>query len=246
MTYRLRNLVIAVVLAVSAALLTAMYVTNYERRVDGRQERVGVFVATKDISPGTPWSQVEGSLTKREVPRESVSPTALASLGQLQGQAASQWTYAGEQVTLRHFAPPTESGIRGELKGTMRALQLTGEPEQLLAGTLKVGDRVDVVANIKINPSVDVYAARTVLRDLRVLKIAGDDTASKLSNGGQSSLAVILEARDSQVPKLLFITSKTGHFWTLQLRPVTDPADSPETVETVKSVLRDGLAGRTP
>jgi hypothetical protein len=32
--------------------------------------------------------------------------------------------------------------------------------------------------------------------------------------------------------------------WTLQLRPVVDAVDSPETIETAVSLMRDGLRGR--
>ena len=43
MTYRLRNIVIAVVLAAFAALLTMMYVTSYEKRVQNGEEDVAVL-----------------------------------------------------------------------------------------------------------------------------------------------------------------------------------------------------------
>ena len=43
MTYRVRNIAIAVMLGLVAALLTSLYVTNYERNVrSGEDERVGV------------------------------------------------------------------------------------------------------------------------------------------------------------------------------------------------------------
>ena len=45
MTYRLRNILLAVVPAVLAAFLTALYVANYQNRVDAGQEKVKVFVA---------------------------------------------------------------------------------------------------------------------------------------------------------------------------------------------------------
>ena len=48
-----------------------------------------------------------------------------------------------------------------------------------------------------------------------------------------------LALTDAQAQKLLFVVEEGE--WTLQLRPVTDPADSPESIETVDSVLGDGL-----
>ena len=49
----------------------------------------------------------------------------------------------------------------------------------------------------------------------------------------------MLALTDAQAQKLLFVVEEGE--WTLQLRPVTDPADSPESIETVDSVLGDGL-----
>jgi hypothetical protein len=50
---------------------------------------------------------------------------------------------------------------------------------------------------------------------------------------------VILAVTDSQAQKLFFVM-KNGD-WSLQLRPKGRAKDSPESVETVESVLGDGL-----
>src|SRR2546426_4072781 len=44
----------------------------------------------------------------------------------------------------------SQSGVQGSLKGTLRAYQVAGTANQTLAGILKVGDHVDVVANFRI------------------------------------------------------------------------------------------------
>ena len=49
MTYRVRNIGIAVALAVVAALLTTFYVTNYKKSVQSGAEAVTVYVASRDI-----------------------------------------------------------------------------------------------------------------------------------------------------------------------------------------------------
>jgi hypothetical protein len=50
---------------------------------------------------------------------------------------------------------------------------------------------------------------------------------------------VQLALTDAQAQKLWFVTSNTE--WTLQLRPVVDPADSPDSAEQIETVLGDGL-----
>ena len=48
MTYRLRNIFVAVALALVAALLTGFYVTNYQRNVRKDETNVSVYVAKRD------------------------------------------------------------------------------------------------------------------------------------------------------------------------------------------------------
>jgi Flp pilus assembly protein CpaB len=239
MTYRLRNIVLAVGLAVLAALLTVMYVTGYERRVESAQERVDVWVAKADTPPGTPAAAVKVSQSK--FAREAVVPGAIASPGDVAGQITSEWIYAGEQVTARRFAKVGESGIQGDLKGNLRAFQLQGNRHQLLAGTLKENDRVDVVGVIKLAGRNDAFASRIVLRDLKVLRAAGG-SGSESAIGPTDTLSVVLAVSDQQVQKLMLLTTK--HDWSLELRPLVDPADSPESIETERSLLRDGLGRR--
>ncbi len=82
--------------------------------------------------------------------------------------------YAGEQVTLRRFSDVAAQGIRSQLKGTLRAVQIAGDPNQLLAGTLEAGDHVDLVANLRLDTNTAATATRIVLRDLTVLSAPND------------------------------------------------------------------------
>ena len=250
MTYRLRNIVIAVVLALLAALLTAMYVSNYQRRVDNDQKPTSVWVAKADFPPGTPASEIAGSLEQRTIPREGVATTAIADKKDIEGLVSSQWIYEGEQVTTRRFTQQGQGGPRAELKGNMRAIQIAGDKDQVLAGVLKAGDRVDLVGNIKVIPDKDIYAARIVLRDVRVLRAPQAPGPDAKLGGSNADYAVMLAVTDTQVRKLFFLTSgstlRSKHFWALQLRPVVDPVDTGEGLDTIDSVLRDGIRRSTP
>lgn len=256
MTYRLRNIAIAIALAILAALLTTFYVTNYKRDVQKSEELVNVYVASRDIPAGTSGADVfEKSLLQRsEVARRSVIPGAVSSPAQVSDLVATDTIYAGEQVTARRFAPASEQGVLAQVSGNQRVLQVPGDQHQLLAGTLKAGDRVDVVASIKFRvrvvdseggrsdagTEVERTASRVVLRDLLVLRAAQKPAVEgKLTSGVSTSSSVLLALTDSQAQKLFFVLRNSD--WSLQLRPTTDPADSPESVETVESVLRDGL-----
>ncbi len=244
MTYRLRNILVAVALALVAALLTSFYVTNYQRNVQKDETNVEVFVATRDIPVGTSGADLarKGLLEKSEIVRRTVVPGAISSPDQLSELVAVQAVYAGEQVSTRRFATPAERGIRAQLKGTMRAIQVPGDSHQLLAGTLRAGDRVDIVASIKLGTDDESFATRIVLRDIEVLKAAAANgpAGAKLAST-DSGLSTLLAVTDTQVQKLFHVL-KHGD-WSFELRPPVKSNDSPEAVAYASSILTDGLRG---
>ena len=252
MTYRLRNIGIAVALAAVSALLTIFYVSNYKRTVQEGEKDVKVYVAARDIPAGTSGEDVvERDLLKtQEVDKRNVAPGAIASPEQVADKVAAEPIYAGEQVTTRRFRSAEAQGVRASLKGNMRALQVPGDSNQLLAGTLKEGDHVDVLASIKYKfvnfnegagakNTDEMVASRIVLRDLLVLSSASQTNENTKLTKPNEQLSVKLAVTDTQAQKLFFVM-KNGD-WSLQLRPTNDAADSPEGVETVGSVLGDGL-----
>jgi len=90
MTYRTRNIAIAVGLALVAMLLTLFYVVNYRRSVQNGQSTVDVYVATRDIPAGTPGGTVAGSLHTLAVPKRTVAPGAISNPSQIAALVLSQ------------------------------------------------------------------------------------------------------------------------------------------------------------
>jgi Flp pilus assembly protein CpaB len=259
MTYRVRNIVIAVVLAALAALMTSYYVTNYKRHVQQGEKHVQVYVASQDIPAGTAGTDAMHMLKRKAVTENAVAPGAISKPAEIKQKIASQRIYAGEQVTVNRFASVSQSGIQGSLKGTLRAYQVAGSANQTLAGILKVGDHVDVVANFRYKLAKDTqssltYAAtKVVLRNLKVLRApTSPTTASKLGGSFDAKYQVVLAVTDNQTQKLLFATHNSDQAqagggepgWWLALRPNLDPSDSPGSIETLTTMLRDGLSPR--
>ena len=256
MTYRLRNIGLAIALAAVAVLLVFYYVSQERGRLQEDQELVPIWVAAKDIPVGTSGAELDagGFLTAAEVERGQVAPGALLDPADVASKVVANPIYKGEQVSQLRFRSEAERGIRSQLTGNLRAFQVPGTEHQLLAGTLQEGDRVDVVATMKYKfvnfgpvpqgtSNEELTASRVVLRDLLVLrapeKVA---TTSKISDGARGkNLSVLLAVTDAQGQKLAFVTRDDGPEWTLQLRPPLDASDSPESVETVGTILSDGL-----
>lgn len=245
MTYRLRNILIAVGLAVVAALLTVFYVSNYKSSVRADSETVSVLVAARDIPLGTLGTEVvsEKMLATQEIPRKAIVAGTISKPDDIQSLIATQPIYIGEQVTARRFGPVSEAGVRTQLKGTYRALQIKGDPNQVLAGVLRAGDHIDVVASVKF-PTEDSakHFTKVVLHDVLVLRTSGEAdgqvTVVDPTGGGGW---VMLRVTDQQAQKLYFVYANSD--WWLALRPGINDANSPDSVDDALSILRAGIGG---
>ena len=243
MTYRVKNITIAVALALVAALLTSFYVTNYQRNVRQDETNVPIWVAKRDIPAGTTGADIErkGMLEKSEIVRRSIVPGAISNPDQVAELVTTQPIYAGEQVSTRRFSTPSQRGIKAQLTGVQRAIEIPGDQHQLLVGTLKAGDKVDVVATFGVGGSNGQNVSRIVLRDIEVLRApSGGGAEAKLTVAKDGAFAAMLRVTDTQVQKLAWVFTTAEH-WHLELRPGIDAADSPENVESWYSVLREGV-----
>ncbi len=242
MTYRIRNIAVAVGLALVAALLTTFYVANYKRHVQQSESTVPVYVAKKDIPQGTTGADLirQGWIGTENVVQRTVVPGAISNPDQIRSLITRQDIYAGEQITLRRFAGHAEQGVRVQLHGTLRAISVPGTPDALLAGTLRDGDHVDLVANLHTGSCSTCFGVRVVARDILVLH-AADASGTKVASGGGSASSVLLAVNDNSEEQKIWFTVQNASGWALALRPVANAADSPEDLEGATSVLRDGI-----
>jgi Flp pilus assembly protein CpaB len=234
--YRTRNIVIAAALAAAAVLLTVIYVSSARRDEATGKQSVTVYVAKQDFAVGTSGAKIAAGLESLTVARKAQAPQAIANPSEIKGLYAAQAIYAGEQVSMLRFTTPKAQGIRAQISGKQRAVQVAGDPNQILAGTLREGDRVDVLAAFK--PSVvDREKTTVLLRNVLVLRTS-DEGDSGISSGSDQKDAVVLALTDAQSQRFFFAT-QNGDWW-LQLRPVKKPKDSTRSVDTITTVLSGG------
>jgi Flp pilus assembly protein CpaB len=203
---------------------------------------VPVYVAAHDIALGTSGSDVAqgGGLRVEQVPRRSVVHGAISQPTQIEDKVAVEPIYAGEQISTRRFRPVQEQGVQAQLKGNLRAIEVPGSSTQLLNGTLKDGDRVDVVGTWLMPEDSQNHVSRTVLRNLLVLQAPETNAVeSKLSSNPNEGFTAMLAMTDSQATKFWWVV-QNGE-WSLQLRPVSDPSDSPEEIQNSITEANDGL-----
>jgi Flp pilus assembly protein CpaB len=233
--YRLRNTLVATGLALVGVLFVLLYVSGYRKDVQRGADLAQVFVAARDIPEGTPGTALAGGgyLKKESVLRRSIVSGAISSTDQIASLAVSGTIVAGEQISVRQFRPVAQQGVLASISGNQRVMTVPGDPNQLLNGLVVDGDRVDVAVDVRYGVNANGgtlsrVASRIILRNLLVLRAP---------SGSGTSITFALT--DSQAQKLLFAI-KNAQWWLL-LRPVARPADSPESVETIVSMLSDGL-----
>jgi Flp pilus assembly protein CpaB len=243
MTYRIRNIAIAVGLALVAALLTTFYVANYKRHIQQTESTVTVYVAKRDIPQGTTGAELikSGWIKTAEAVQRTVVPGAISNPDQIRNLITRQDVYTGEQVSLRRFAGRAEQGVRSLLHGTLRALSIPGTPDALLSGTLHDGDHVDVIANLKTGDCSTCFATRDVARDVLVLRAAGTSAVAAGKPGDPNS-SVLLAVHDSREAQKIWFAVENSAGWSLALRPVANASDSPEDIEGITSILTDGAS----
>ena len=243
MTYRLRNILIAIGLAVIAAILVSVYVTQYKNHVENGQSGADVYVAARDIPNGTPGAElIDGKyLRKESVKRLDLVRGAITDTKQIAARYVIEPIYEGDQLSLGRFGEAGAEGAGGQLTGAQRAVEVDAKPSQVLAGSLKAGDHVDVVATWSAPEGGSHHVSKIVLRDILVLAAPEGGSSSSSVTGGDLGATVQLRVTDTQATKLFYLV-KNGD-WMLALRPPVRAGDSPETLQDAKTIAAEGVGG---
>ena len=127
MTYNVRNIAIALVLAGIAAFLVIMYTGNVQKQAHNSQQTTTVLVATADIPAGTTVADAisGGQIQTHQVVQQEVIVGALTDEKSLNSSyVTKQDLYSGQQVTASMFAPSDETRLVTQIKQNYRAIQI--------------------------------------------------------------------------------------------------------------------------
>lgn len=260
MSYSVRNIVIALILAVVAAGLVIMYTSNVQHNADKSIKTTTVVVSKGDIVAGTPLNTLVdgGAFTTRQVATKDVVPGAFTSVKSLNTSLATATNItAGAQITPAMFSDSKDTAIVNQIHGTMRAVQLAFNANRVLGGTLKAGDHVDIYGEMTIQASQNnsKYQQQTVagriITNVEVLSTydtgvatepltsaSGANSASGTDNG-EGGDAVIVAVPQNLLPDLMLIRAD-GEFW-MALRPSHGAQDTGASVATPCSTFGVGL-----
>ncbi len=251
MTYNVRNIAIAIVMAIAAAAVVLVYTTSYRQSVTRGQKRVDVMVASRDIVAGTPAEEASGAMTLASVLADDKAPGALSTTAGLEGKVTGQTIYAGQQVVAASFGTSTEQAPQLQLTKTERALRVMCEPKaSCLIGDVKAGDKVDVFTTIAVDAGGGnkIFVTRMLMSGIKVLSIPTTDPNAKggLAKGSdKDENTVMLVVDQAKATKFAWIggtdNTRGGQVWLAVRPPDAVAQDVPIVSETPESMLFDGL-----
>lgn len=246
MSGRNRNIVVAAVLAVLAALLTMLYVsrasgsTNNSGQKAAAVQTAPVLVATKDLPAGESLAAAiaAGSVRVERLDAESIQPGAMTSLDAVKSLVVVQPIYRGEQVSAERVGKSGAAGLRSQLHGTERVAIVPGDADQLLAGVAQTGDRVDVVVAVQL-PGSSAYVTKVALRNVLLLRAAtasSSGSATSPTANGSGPMTAELELTDAQAQQLYY-AMEYGK-WSFVLRPAVHAKQSSLKPTTAATLAR--------
>ncbi len=193
-------IIIGVVLALVAAFMTKTYIDQQRQQViEEAKKRIAtiqesipknqakIVVAVKDIPKGTIINS--DSLTTSVIPEQYVQPQAVSSPERIMGMVAILPIAKGEQITLTKLVQPRQLG--GLAEGTpvgKRAITIAVDNIAGLAGMIKPGDYVDVIALLPVpvttpeGKQANQVAVMPLFQNVLVLAV-GQDTGAVTTAG---------------------------------------------------------------
>lgn len=168
MNPRQRRGVLFILAAVALSFVVFFAVSDYVEGVDSQVgPRITVYEVAKPVDAYSPLGA--SNLQAIEVPRRWAARTAVTSLRELEGRRVSFPLATGTVVTSDMLIPSTD------LSPTEREIAINVNSVTGVAGRVRPGDRVDIVAVFADVPGLPKQA-RVLVRNVRIVSIGGQQT----------------------------------------------------------------------
>ncbi len=183
------GIIIPAALAVLAVLLTYQYIHQKERELGFLAEPLPVLVVTQNIPRLTRLDQ--SMLAVEQVPRRFVQPGAITAMADAVDQVTIVPILQGEQVLgTKLVSYGMETGLAVKVPRGLRAVSIRVTDESGVAGLIKPGDFVDLLATFEFG-SFDKSDQKTYTLLQSVLVLAVEQNL-----GIESDVATAMRARD--------------------------------------------------
>jgi len=239
---RMSIVLISLCAGLLTALLTYQYLIRERTRAAQKARSVTVVVAARPIAART---VIEAAAVREEArPAATLPANCATGVDEVVGQVAVSSLQEGEPVARTTIAPRTASlGLAYAVPEGQRAVAVALDPIIGVAGFLKPGDRVDVVATFTVD---EMKVTKTVLQDVTLLAIGPEirpeqevRTASANNARPREQANATLAVTPTQAEKL--ILAEAGGRLRLTLRPADDRA-----IVELAGIRSDALIGTRP
>lgn len=225
-----------------AALLTYRYLLKERARAAQLTQPITVVVATRPIAARTVIEPT--AVREKSLPAAMLPANCATSTSEVIGQVAVSSLMEDEPVSRGAVSPRTALlGMAYAVPAGQRAVAVALDPIIGVAGFLKPGDRVDVVATFTLN---ELKVTKTVLQDVTLLAIGPNIRPEE-----ESKLAVNKNTRpQEQANATLAVTPTQAERLILaeadgKLRLTLRPADD-RTIVSLTGIRSDALIGSQP
>ena len=229
---------LALILGLGAALTAERWLEGRTPTVAGEPiASIPVVTARVDVPVGT--TLTEKQLKVVRWPKSFVPGGAALSMDRAAGRVTRRPLAIGEPVQETGLLPEgSEAGLVAVIENRKRAISVKVDPVIGVAGFIKPGARVDVIATLRrIDLKRKLPYTKVVLQDVRVLAI--DQKLEEVQNGEPQIVSVVtLEVDPKQAEQLTY----TSHEGRLQLA-LRSPSDH-EIVKTLSTGVSDLLPPR--
>jgi pilus assembly protein CpaB len=201
-------------------------------------ETTPVVVARADLATGAPLR--EQQLDTVDWPSDYVPAGSFRDADQLQTRVPRRAIATGEPILAASLLPEgSEAGLVAVIDEKLRAVSVKVDPVIGVAGFVRPGARVDVLATLRrIDLSAKLPYSKVILQDIHVLAI--DQKMETASNGEAEIVSVVtLQVTTKQAEQLTY----SAHEGRLQL-VLRSPGDR-EIVKTAAVGVSDLLGSRS-
>lgn len=190
---------LALIPGLLAAVMTYVYISNAARPKPATGKSVAVVAAKSTIPPRTKVTQ--DLVYIREIPEAAVHARAARDPARIVGLVTKSEILEGEQVIMdRLYGENERAGLASSIPRDMRAVTVPVNEVVGVAGFVKPGDRVDVVATVSAAGETG-DAAFTVLEDVEILAIA-QETEDRSQGKAKVSTSATLAVTPAQAERL--------------------------------------------
>jgi pilus assembly protein CpaB len=255
---------VAVVLGAAAAVATYGYLGAVRREAQAGNQMTQVLVATQDIPQGMSCEEMisSGAAEQVRMPRRYIAEGAISSFSAVADRVLASPLSKGEMLTTQRFQLPSSAGLAFTVPKDFVAVTVPVNESRGLAGLLKPGDRVALVATIETTDEKTkekTEMTRIAIPGARVLAVGSSTERAPAASQGQPNQgnksvafaadkpsgqtgqtqvlrSVTLALSPTDAEKVVFAT-EVGKIW-LALLPATGSSALPGLGQTASTVLQ--------